>query len=65
MRSISLAVALALGFSLSTPALAARADRRQVKQEARIAQGVADLPVGQPGLAAMKSHVARHCRASV
>ncbi|PTL79691.1 hypothetical protein [Vitiosangium sp. GDMCC 1.1324] len=40
VRGMSLAVTLALGFVVSTPALAARADRRQVKQEARIVQGV-------------------------
>lgn len=40
MRGMSLAVALALGFTVSTPAFAARADRRQVKQQVRIAQGV-------------------------
>lgn len=40
LRGISLAVALALGFTVSSPALAARADRRQVRQEARITQGV-------------------------
>lgn len=39
VRGISLAVALALGFTVSTPALAARADRRQVKQQARIVEG--------------------------
>jgi len=39
VRGISLAVALAVGFTVSTPALAAEADRRQVKQQARIVEG--------------------------
>lgn len=39
MRGMSLAVALALGFTVCTPALAAEADRRQARQEERIIQG--------------------------
>lgn len=39
-KSISLAVAVAVGVMMAAPAEAARADRRQVKQQARIVQGV-------------------------
>lgn len=48
VRGLSLAVALALGFTVSTPALAARADRRQVKQEARIVEGVKSSELTAP-----------------
>jgi uncharacterized membrane protein YebE (DUF533 family) len=40
MKSISLAVAVVVGVLMATPAEAARADRRQAKQQARIVQGV-------------------------
>jgi hypothetical protein len=40
MKSISLAVAVVVGVMMAAPAEAARADRRQVKQQARIVQGV-------------------------
>jgi hypothetical protein len=40
-RSISMAVALVVGLAVSSPALAARADARQARQQGRIAQGVA------------------------
>lgn len=39
MKSISLAVAVFVGVLMAAPAEAARADRRQVKQQARIVQG--------------------------
>lgn len=39
-KSISLAVAVAVGLMMAAPAEAARADRRQVKQKVRIVQGV-------------------------
>jgi len=40
MKNLSLAVAVAVGVMMAAPAEAARADRRQVKQQARIVQGV-------------------------
>jgi uncharacterized membrane protein YebE (DUF533 family) len=40
MKSISLAVAVVVGVMMAAPAEAARADRRQVKQQVRIVQGV-------------------------
>lgn len=40
MKSISLAVVAVVGLMMATPAEAGRADRRQVKQQARIVQGV-------------------------
>jgi hypothetical protein len=40
MKNISLAVAVVVGVMMAAPAEAARADRRQVKQQARIVQGV-------------------------
>jgi hypothetical protein len=40
VKSISLAVAVVVGVMMAAPAQAARADRRQVKQQARIVQGV-------------------------
>ncbi len=39
MKSISLAVAVVVGVMMAAPANAARADRRQGKQQARIVQG--------------------------
>ncbi len=40
MKSLSMAVAVTLGVLMAAPAEAARAGRRQVKQQARIVQGV-------------------------
>ncbi len=40
IKSISMAVAVVVGLMMANPAEAARADRRQVKQQARIVQGV-------------------------
>lgn len=40
VKSISLAVAVVVGVMMANPAEAARADRRQVKQQARIVEGV-------------------------
>ncbi|WP_224240056.1 hypothetical protein [Hyalangium gracile] len=40
MKSISLAVAVVVGLMMAAPAEAAGADRRQVRQQARIVQGV-------------------------
>jgi hypothetical protein len=40
MKSISLAVAVVVGVMMAAPAQAARADRRQAKQQVRIVQGV-------------------------
>jgi hypothetical protein len=40
MKNLSLAVAVVVGVMMAAPAEAARADRRQVKQQARIVQGV-------------------------
>lgn len=40
IKSISVAVAVVVGVMMAAPAEAARADRRQVKQQARIVQGV-------------------------
>jgi hypothetical protein len=40
MKSIYLAVAVVVSVMMAAPAEAARADRRQVKQQARIVQGV-------------------------
>jgi hypothetical protein len=39
-KSLSLVVAVVVGVLMAAPAEAARADRRQVKQQARITQGV-------------------------
>jgi len=39
MKSISLAGAVVMGLMMASPALAARADRRQANQQARIVQG--------------------------
>ncbi|HEX8703720.1 MAG TPA: hypothetical protein VF815_33090 [Myxococcaceae bacterium] len=39
IKSISMAVAVVVGVMMASPAEAARADRRQVKQQARIVQG--------------------------
>ncbi|MFL5348605.1 MAG: hypothetical protein ACJ8AT_27735 [Hyalangium sp.] len=39
VKSISLAVAVVVGVMMASPADAARADRRQAKQQARIVQG--------------------------
>lgn len=39
-KSLSLVVAVGVGVLMAAPAEAARADRRQVKQQARITQGV-------------------------
>jgi hypothetical protein len=40
MKNLSLAMAVVVGVLMAAPAEAARADRRQVKQQARITQGV-------------------------
>jgi hypothetical protein len=40
IKSISMAVVVAVGVLMAAPAEAARADRRQVKQQVRIVQGV-------------------------
>jgi hypothetical protein len=40
IKSISMAVAVVVGVMMAAPAEAARADRRQVKQQVRIVQGV-------------------------
>lgn len=40
MKTLSVAVAVAVGVLMAAPAEAARADRRQVNQQARIVQGV-------------------------
>jgi hypothetical protein len=40
LKNISLAVAVVVGVMMAAPAEAARADRRQVKQQVRIVQGV-------------------------
>jgi uncharacterized membrane protein YebE (DUF533 family) len=40
MKNLSVAVAVAVGVMMAAPAEAARADRRQVKQQVRIVQGV-------------------------
>lgn len=40
MKNLSLVVAVVVGVLMAAPAEAARADRRQVKQQARITEGV-------------------------
>jgi hypothetical protein len=40
MKTLSVVVTVAVGVLMAAPAEAARADRRQVKQQARIVQGV-------------------------